>query len=139
MRDQLSKLAKPLFRPSTSIFDVGVYLSFDAMLDLEPAEPVLHVGSGKQWAPRAPTNEELAAILVGLQASPPKPPMLTPLEVIARFTDAEQDLIDTHAKRLARRLFAAIEPVSWATFAASVAELRTAELITAEQAERILA
>lgn len=138
MIDEIRQLARHAFRPSTSVFGVGEYLGFSAMLDLEPSTPVLHVGSGKEYQPRTPSETELATILAALTADPPKPQQVTPLEALERFTESEQDAIEAHAPRLARRLFSAIEPISWTTFAASVAELQAGGLVDAEQAERIL-
>lgn len=137
MFNSIARLAKPLFRPSTSIFEVGAYLGFPAMLDLEPAQPVLYVGSGKDYSPRQPTETEVSVILGGLEANPPHPAELTPLDILARFTDDEQDAIETSFPRFARQLFAATGPVAWATFVDSVSRLRQAGLLTTEQEARI--
>jgi hypothetical protein len=155
MIEALRSLARPAFLPMTEQFDVSEWIACDidgdgtvdkVRLNLEVTPPHMvfecsaqAIIDGTGVTVRDATESELTAILQGLSANPPKPQSLTPLEVLARFTDAEQDLIDTHAKRLARRLFSAIEPISWTTFAGSVAELQAAGLITAEQVERILA
>ena len=154
MIEQIRNLARPAFLPMTEQFDVSAWIACDldgdgtvdkVRLNLEavPSHLVFECSDraiidGTGVTVRDATGDELAAILAGLQASPPKPKELTPIEVLARFTDAEKLAIETHAKTLAWRLFAAIEPISWATFAASVAELQTGGLLTPEQAERIL-
>ena len=155
MIETIRSLARHAFLPMTEQFDVSAWIACDidgdgtadkVRLNLEATSPHLvferstqAILDGTGVTVRDATEAELSEILQGLTANPPKPKSLTPIEVLARFTDAEQDLIDTHAKRLARRLFSTIEPISWTTFAGSVAELQAAGLITAEQAERILA
>jgi hypothetical protein len=138
MIDQIKILATPAFLPSQYAFRADAYLGFACVLVLEQSPPVLAVQNGEAWDKRPASEAELAAILSGLQANPPKPQHLTPLEALERFTVSERAAIEANAKPLAWRLFSAIEPISWATFAASVAELQSGGLLTSAQAERIL-
>jgi hypothetical protein len=154
MIEQIRNLARPAFLPMTEQFDVSAWVSCDVdgdgtvdkvRLNLEASPPHLvfecsaqAIIDGTGITVRDAAENELTAILTGLQANPPKPKELTPLEALERFTEPEQDVIEAHAPRLARRLFSAIVPIAWETFAASVAELQAGGLLTPEQAERVL-
>jgi len=138
----IEQLSKPLWLPGTRQFDVSAWINSEhsVRLDVETSPYRLVIEDTAQSAidgtgvtVRDATSIELAAILAGLQANPPHPAELTPLEILEKFTDAEQDAIEAHSRRLARSLFAAIEPVAWDRFVTSVQQLRDGGLITPER------
>jgi hypothetical protein len=137
LREQLTELLSPVMQPCTLRADVSGWRPH-TRVDLEQEPIRLIVDDGQSLSVRDATEQELQSLSAWLVDHPQHPQELTPIEMLDRFTDAEQDAIESNAKRLARRLFGAIEPISWEVFAASVEELRAGGLLTSEQAERVL-
>lgn len=149
MIESIIRLSSPAWLPCTRQFDVSKWIRCDVdgdgavdqvRLCLESVPPVLVFESSAQAQKdgsgvtvRAATDAEFAAILAGLTDDPPHPNELTPLEVMSKFSDSEQDLIEDHARRLARQLFSAIGPISWDIFEGSCRQLLSGGILTTER------
>ncbi len=126
--------AERLFQPGTARFYVPEFIGKQLRFDCDTGHLIEEDGTVEDAS-----EEVVSRIQKWLIENPPLPTSLTPHEIGLLLTPAEEDLIEAKARRLARELFFAIEPIPYEKLAETMRQLSAVGLIAPERLKQILA